>query len=264
MNFDYLNILRDPLVLPYHAVNTNVLVRTLSGTFNRAVCFTNLSADPISCSLSITNLGFYQPVFTYYSPYFHSIEGWASNLLTVTVPPTNTLMYQVRQGLLAPQWSVGWNFLSDFYWTMETNPTNDAGYCSPSITKDKRANGEQLNINGTAYAKGLSFEFGPKTGTNIIVTFPLGGAASSFSFDFGPQLGYEGGTPVRAIVLLDNVLDYTGIWWTTGPHTITRDVTGALFITLSIQQHEAAGEDVCAGNCRVLVTNVVQNFWPKY
>jgi hypothetical protein len=272
-NREFLEMYRDAAVIPAKTIITNytggatnyVLVRQLGAIDSgvKALCFVNASASTQAMTITSSQLGL-GATFTLRSPWFHSIEGWATNSWTVDVPPTNTVLYRVSRGISVPDFHPGTNYLSDQPWR--------SGMIAPhwtwSLFRDMRDNGAALQIGSTTYSKGLSIGY-PLTWDeqhfqNTSVEYSLGKQASSFTTDFGLQSPYTGGPGALMLQVWTNgVLQFqSGYVTNTAQATnITLSMVGVDSLKLITVTNGAAvngGNAVggCLGNCYVTVPGI--------
>lgn len=181
----------------------------------RAVCFINTAETNKTTTYNLLDLGFpkNEPV-TYFSPYFHdSLEGWATNTITVTVPPTNTVLYKIVRGYKSQIPAAGKTYLSDLMWDSTCNVLRGPFYSyAGTLSKDFRDGlpSSPLIIGATTYTKGFCVGGGVGWTTNPVWTVNIGYAPSDnpqLVTAFGKQQAWNGGSSgIRLTIWTNGVL----------------------------------------------------------
>lgn len=188
----------------------------------RAICFINTAATNKTMTYSLVDLGFKaNKIVTYYSPWFwNSLEGWATNTISVTVPPTNTVLYKVVSGYRA-QYGNGVTYLSDLSWASTCNIGRGPSYSSYAsmLSRDYRDGNPAtpLIINSTTYSKGFSAGAYWMGSTNPTWEINIGeyNTNAYFYTDFGKQQAWNGGnTAVRLTIYTNGVSSVVSGWVT--------------------------------------------------
>jgi len=242
-NAEYLSILQDPLVIPAthtfyvtNGVTIDICVRPLVDG-SKAILLVNADAQTNSFVVGSTNCGLW-PTFTLGSVFWHSLEYWGTNSVTISVPPTNTLLLHAWPGIKLPVFNSGTNYLSDQPWGRATYVNlrgqgagenalyRDWRYRTPPTTNDS------LVMNGVTYTKGFSFGAG-NSGYNdpAVVEFAVKGA-SRFVTDVGVRGTYAVGLQFTAYLDGSNAWQSVTISNTTVVTNCTLDVSHANKLTL--------------------------------
>jgi len=181
----------------------------------RLVCFINSAATNKTTTYNLRDLGFPNntPV-TYYSPWFgNSLEGWATNTISVTVTRTNTLLYKMVWGYQSQIPPAGVTYLSDLEWASTANIPRGPSYAPEytyMLSKDSR-NGEgasnPLIIGSTTYTKGFCAGAYWMGSTNPSWEINIGYVPSQspqLVLNFGKQQAWTGGNAAVRLTIYTN------------------------------------------------------------
>lgn len=285
LNDEWLGMLRDPAVIPVQTVITNytvggatnyTLIRPLgrlTDYSSAALCFVNTYTVTNTFTLSITNFMMgSNTCATLYSPWYHSLENWVTNSLTISIPPTNTLMYRVVSDFHAPNFVAGTNYLSDQNWQMGAWPFDgqtpflgNPGF----LNKDFRFTGSAnaaLVIGATTYTKGFSMGVGESgfsdtlgpwgnyTATNSYFTMALGGVCKIVLGAWGKQQNYNGGTVGGRLTIYG---DGVQLWQSGFVTNNTTDATNFSISVAGVNQIEFYMDHDGVGNVQGVIGNCI-------
>lgn len=182
----------------------------------RAVLVANGSTATNTTTYNLPDLGFAKnAIVTYYHPWFgNSLEGWATNSISITVRPTNTQLYVVATGYKSQIAPAGFTYLSDLAWDSTASIPRGPSYTGygGTLAKDYRdgVTTTPLIIGSTTYTKGFGVGGGIGAFTNAIWTINTGYAQSQspqLYFAFGKQQAWNGGSSgIRITVWTNGVL----------------------------------------------------------
>jgi hypothetical protein len=214
-NKDFLTLWRDPLVIAASVagvcstnggVTNRVFAKPLGqiGGTNALAWFLWKTNSPLT--VTSTNLGFPNPVFTYYSPWSHAVEGWATNSLTLINVASNSVLYKCLDGFVTPLFSGGTNYLNSFNWRLNATNGNSSSPCG--WLKNSFCNGNTVQMNSIFYSNSLGVA-GP-----AYSEFPLGQATTNFSAVAGIGDPFASQAAVQFTFYLDGVQVFQTGWIT--------------------------------------------------
>ena len=271
-NREYLSILGDPLVRPGKVVaDTSMGVtnfaccRTLSGGV-KYVVYVNNATSTWSPSLTSSWLGLGPgAAFTLLGTYSHAIEAWATNAITVSVPPRNTLSFRVKEGNVSPRFCMGTNYLSDQPWRFSVSAPAGERSLDRDYNLADGTSTTNLVLNSVIYGKGLQFcdlsSISPTT-----VEFSLGKRATNFTAWFGKQDQYliYNLSGVQLSIWTNGVLALQTDWITNADQvaTISLSMVGVDVLKLSAIGSDGALGIGALGGCYVVVPDAYAP-WPS-
>lgn len=265
-NQDFLSLWRDPLVMAAPVVsicatNGGLTNRVFSkplgqiGSSNALAWFLWKTNSPLT--LTSTNLGFgASNIFTYYSPWSHAIEGWATNSLTISGANQQSLLYKCMQGVVLPAFVGGTNQLGNMNFRLNAtngNPSSPCGW----IKNGMACSGNTISLNSVLYLNGLSVA-GP-----AYAEFPLGQQATNFSCTFGIGDPFAGSAAVQLTIYTNGVQAFQTSWITNAAQdtNISIGVTGANSIGFFVNGAQNTAPDPswevgCLGNALVVTPGI--------